>query len=191
MLGDMTLPNTLLNAALAAAMTLALAGCATPASDASDPASRTGAQIATAATTPLADLNLVNAPIPQTLREALRAPYAVPPDLTCDALAAQVKALDAVLGADLDAPAPAADPGLVDRSAELIGSAAVDSVRASAESAVPFRRWVRKLSGAERYSKEVAAAIAAGTVRRSFLKGVGQARGCSAPASPAAPSAQR
>ncbi|MFO1221421.1 MAG: hypothetical protein U1E89_23935 [Burkholderiaceae bacterium] len=167
-----------------------LSGCATPAPDA-DPATRTGAQIATAATTPLADLNLVNAPIPPVLLEALRAPYAPPADTGCDALAAQVKALDAVLGTDLDAPPPGADAGLVERGAELIGSAAADSVRAGAESVVPFRRWVRKLSGAERYSKEVAAAIAAGTVRRSFLKGIGQARACAAPAAPAAASAKR
>jgi hypothetical protein len=43
---------------------------------------------------------------------------------------------------------------------------------------VPYRGWVRKLTGAERYSKEVAAAIAAGTVRRAFLKGVVVTRGC-------------
>jgi hypothetical protein len=51
---------------------------------------------------------------------------------------------------------------------------------------VPFRSWVRKLSGAERYSRDVSAAIAAGIVRRSYLKGVGQVRGCEAPAAPAA-----
>jgi hypothetical protein len=43
---------------------------------------------------------------------------------------------------------------------------------------------VRKLSGAERYSREVAAAIAAGTIRRAFLKGMRQAAGCPAAARP-------
>ena len=43
---------------------------------------------------------------------------------------------------------------------------------------------MRKLDGAERHSKEVAAAIAAGSVRRAFLKGVGQTLGCEAPAAP-------
>jgi hypothetical protein len=38
---------------------------------------------------------------------------------------------------------------------------------------------VRQLSGAERYSKKVAAAIAAGAVRRGFLRGLIAARGCS------------
>jgi hypothetical protein len=43
---------------------------------------------------------------------------------------------------------------------------------------VPFRGWVRKLSGAERYSRQVAAAIAAGAARRAFLKGLAQGKGC-------------
>jgi hypothetical protein len=43
---------------------------------------------------------------------------------------------------------------------------------------------VRKLSGAERYERKVAAAIAAGSVRRAYLKGLGQAAGCAAPAAP-------
>ena len=64
------------------------------------------------------------------------------------------------------------------------GGAAVGALRGAAEGVVPFRGWVRKLSGAERYSKDVAAAIAAGTIRRAFLKGLGQAAGCTAPAAP-------
>ena len=47
------------------------------------------------------------------------------------------------------------------------------------EDVVPFRTTgLRKLSGAERYSKQVQAAIVAGTVRRSFLKGIRFAQGC-------------
>jgi hypothetical protein len=41
------------------------------------------------------------------------------------------------------------------------------AVQKAAEGVVPFRGWVRKLAGAERYSRQVAAAIAAGTVRRA------------------------
>jgi hypothetical protein len=74
----------------------------------------------------------------------------------------------------------AVDPGLVERG----GDTAADLLRGTAEGVVPFRGWVRKLSGAERYAKEVAAAIAAGTIRRAFLKGLGQATGCPAPAAP-------
>ena len=60
-------------------------------------------------------------------------------------------------------------------------------MRGAAADVIPFRGWVRRLTGAERYSREVAAAIAAGTIRRAYLKGLGAAAGCSAPAAPRTP----
>ena len=93
-----------------------------------------------------------------------------------------IQALDAVLGADLDTHVTAANPSLVDRGGDAAGGA----LRGAAEGIVPFRGRVRKLSGAERYAKEVAAAIAAGTIRRAYLKGLDQAAACTAPAAPRA-----
>jgi hypothetical protein len=130
-----------------------------------------------AAATPLNDLNLVHAEIPPVLAAAQKAPYAAPADKGCAALAADVQALDAALGADLDTPVTAANPSLIERGAN-------DALRGAAEGVIPFRGWVRKLTGAERYSREVAAAIAAGTVRRAYLKGAAQAGGCAAPPAP-------
>jgi len=175
--------------ALCALSLVVMAGCASspPGAAPSDPAAKTGANIAQAVTTPLSDLNLVNAPVPPALADAQRAPYGEPADGTCAGLTAAVSALDAVLGPDLDMPPAPGNPGLVERGAGLVGEAATQSVRGAAESVVPFRAWVRRLSGAERYSREVAAAIAAGIVRRAYLKGQGQVRGCAAPAAPAAP----
>ena len=130
-----------------------------------------------AATTPLADLNVVRAEIPPVLAAAQKAPYAAPADKSCAALAIEVQALDAALGADLDTPATGSNPSLIERGAS-------DALRNAAEGVIPFRGWVRKLSGAERYSREIAAAIAAGTIRRAYLKGLGAASGCAAPAAP-------
>jgi hypothetical protein len=127
----------------------------------------------------------VNAPIPAVLLEAQRAPYAEPADGTCAGIEAQVIALDAVLGADLDTPQTPINRSLIDRGATAATQAATQQVRGAAESVVPFRGWVRYLSGAERYSREVVAAIAAGTARRSYLKGMGYVRGCRPPAAPA------
>jgi hypothetical protein len=137
-------------------------------------ASNDQAKVAGAVTTPLNDLNLVNAPIPEALAQAQRGPYATPADTSCPALAANVRTLDEVLGPDLDAPASDSNPSLIERGSNL----AVGAVQKTAEGVVPFRGWVRKLSGAERYSKQVAAAIAAGTVRRAYLKGISQAKNC-------------
>jgi hypothetical protein len=83
-----------------------------------------------------------------------------------------------VLGPDLDAPVSEANKGLVERGIEGAGGAAAGALQRTAEGVVPFRGWVRKLTGAERYSKRVAAAIAAGTVRRGFLKGLAAAQKC-------------
>lgn len=174
--------------AAVAAMSL-LAACSTssppPAttSGASQPATP-ASQIAGAATAPLNDLNLVRADIPPVLAAARRDPYLTPDPLSCDALGAGIHALDEVLGADLDTPPTPGNPGLIERGTSAAGNAAVGALRGAAEGVVPFRGWVRKLTGAERYSREVAASIAAGTVRRAYLKGLGLARGCTVPAAP-------
>jgi len=133
-----------------------------------------------AATTPLSDLNVVRADIPPVLVAAQKAPYAAPADKSCAALSGDVQALDAALGADLDTPVTGSNPSLIERGA-------ADALRNTAEGVIPFRGWVRKLTGAERYSREVAAAIAAGTIRRAYLKGLGAAGGCAAPAAPRVP----
>ncbi len=174
--------NTTAFALVAATLALSLAGCASP--DTAKGAAKEGVQLQKAVEAPLADLNLVQEKIPAVLAAAMRAPYALPSERTCPALANEVRGLDAALGADLDTPPTAANPGLVERSSNMVGDATNDALRGAAESVIPFRGWVRKLDGAERHSKEVAAAIAAGSVRRAFLKGVGQALSCEAPAAP-------
>ncbi len=162
---------------LPALLALALAACSTSAPTA-PPGS--GNSVTQAATTPLSDLNLVRADIPPVLALAQRGPYALPAERSCEALAKDIQALDAVLGADLDTPVTAVNPSLVDRGSDAAGGALLSA----AAGVIPYRGWVRKLTGAERYAKEVAAAIAAGTIRRAYLKGLGQATGCNAPAAP-------
>lgn len=154
--------HLLVRLSLAVAATTLLAGCA------SAPQDKVGAAV----TAPLADLNIVSADIPEPLRDAQRAPYALP-SMNCEAIAAQIKLLNDVLGPDIDTP-PGEDPGLIERG----GNLAVDAIRRSAEGLVPFRSWIRKLSGAERHSRQVAAAITAGGVRRGFLKGLARASNC-------------
>lgn len=163
---------------------LSLVACTAPRDNAS---ASTSQRVGDAATTPLSDLNLVRAEIPPPLLEAVKSPYRMPSEPGCTAIASEVAQLEAVLGADLDVPPSASRPSLIERGSGAMGDAAVGALRGAAEGVIPFRGWVRKLTGAERYSREVAAAIAAGSVRRSYLKGVGQARGCTPPAAPALP----
>lgn len=156
---------------------LALAAVLASGATQADTAPATSSPVGKAVATPLQDVNVVRSKIPGVLLLAQKAPYATPTDRSCTALGSEVRALDVALGSDLDGPATA-EPGAVE-------SGAGEVLRGAAESVIPFRTWVRKLSGAERKAREVAAAIAAGTVRRAYLKGLGQAAGCAVPAAPA------
>lgn len=133
-----------------------------------------------AVTAPLRDLNMVRTDVPEVLREALANPYAKPPARwRCPQLAALVKPLDEALGPDIDR-LPPGDEDLMDRGRSTALGAAADL----ASGAIPFRGVVRRLSGAESHDKFVQSAIVAGNVRRAYLKGLGEARGCPAPAAP-------
>ncbi len=131
---------------------------------------------------PLEDLNLTKDKIPLILEQAMAAPYQWPSDSSCAGLAAAIAPLTLALGPDLDVPPSKSNPSLLERGSTFAGDTAVSAVRGAAESVIPFRGWVRKLSGAEAYAKTVRAAITAGGVRRAYLKGLGEAKGCAAPA---------
>ena len=140
-------------------------------------------QIISTVTSPLSDLNLIRAEISPALTAAVNGPYLPVSDKSCESISAEVMALDYALGPDLDAPA-GVDPDLMEKGAAELGNAAVGALRRTVEGAIPFRSWIRKFSGAEKHSREVATAVAAGIVRRAFLKGLGMAYACPAPAAP-------
>jgi len=139
---------------------------------------KTAKGVGDAVTQPLNDLNLVHAEIPPVLAAAAQGPYRTPVDWNCASIAAEVRELDAALGADLDTPVTAANPSLIERGVGFAGDMTIGQVRGIANAVVPYRGWVRKLSGAERYSKEVSAAISAGVIRRAYLKGLSRAGNC-------------
>lgn len=141
-------------------------------------ASKTTSRVTGAATTPLNDLNIVRADIPEVLVDAQKGPYLMPKEANCSAIGTEIRKLDDALGPDLDAPASGDAPSLLERGTTAVENSAVGAVQRTAEGLIPFRSWVRKLTGAERYSKRVSAAITAGSVRRAFLKGVGASQSC-------------
>jgi len=126
------------------------------------------------AATPVTDLNLRKDEIPQLLIDAQSKPY----DLTalgkCSQLAARIGEFDAILGDDIDlpqTPGQRVSPG-------RIGQYVVGSF-------IPFRGLIREVSGAADQQRRLNAAISAGLMRRAYLKGIGQERGCRYPARPA------
>ncbi len=131
-----------------------------------------------AVSSPLRDLNLIRAQVPTALTAAMAMPYAPPKPMRCDMISAQVRALNDVLGPDLDV-AP------VEKTLSEQGTGTALGLLAGVTSGViPYRSWIRKLTGAERHDALIGQAITAGTIRRAYLKGLGDAAGCPPPAAP-------
>jgi len=161
-----------------------LFGCATRSTV---PETDAGSKIGDAVTAPLQDLNLIRTKIPPVLIKAKKDPYRRPADLDCEAMKTEITELDAALGPDLDAQRSSADRDMLEKGGAMAGESALDALRGTTQGVIPFLGWVRKLSGAERHSKEVASAISSGIVRRAYLKGLGESHGCEAPAAPLPP----
>lgn len=137
-----------------------------------------------AVTAPLDDLNLKHVNIPDVLKRAVAGPYDMDGLKTCEAIAGEVGRLNEALGPDLDEPPPPDKRTRGQKVRQAAGDAAVGAVADKTRSLLPFRGWVRKLSGAERRDKRVAAAIGAGKIRRGYLKGSGMRMNCAPPAAP-------
>ena len=155
-------------------VSLALAPAAARAQDADEEVVRGRDPDARAiAMTPLADLNLATDEVPEALRDAVIAPYASEKLVDCAAIASEVERLQAVLGPDVEL-----DVGQERLTVGRVAQGVVGSL-------IPFRGVIREVSGAADRQREFEAAIYAGAVRRGFLKGIGQERGCDWPARPA------
>lgn len=129
------------------------------------------------AKTPITDLNVGrDGEIPAILSAAVDQPYALAGLGRCRQLAAAIRELDEVLGPDIDLPQEERDRISGGRVAKWVVT-----------SFIPFRGIIREISGANAQDRRVSAAIQAGLTRRGFLKGVGAAKGCAYPASPAPP----
>lgn len=137
-----------------------------------------------AVSAPMRDLNLLRSKIPPVLLEALEDPYKRPKPSTCSELIARLRPLNEALGADIDEPSNPDDRPLIAKGKDLAGDTALGMVASAAQDLIPLRGWVRKLTGAERHDRLVRAAITAGGIRRGYLKGLGESKGCNPPATP-------
>ena len=137
-----------------------------------------------AVTAPLEDLNLKQQDIPAVLVRAVASPYDVEGLIRCEPIAAEIGRLDAALGPDLDEAPPPDDRSRGKKVVDGAWKAGVAEVRDQTRSTLPFRGWIRSLTGAARHDRVVQAAILSGGVRRGYLKGVGMRMNCAPPAAP-------
>lgn len=165
---------------LAAACGGALAICSSATAQQLKPADEAERSSLTyAVTSPLRDVNLMRSDIPDILEAAYADPYRRPTPASCSGIIDEVTQLNTALGDDLDADnvKPTSMRGRAKEEA-------LSAIAGLASDVIPFRGWVRKLTGAERHDKMIQKSIAAGAVRRAYLKGLGEARGCNPPATP-------
>jgi hypothetical protein len=133
---------------------------------------------------PLEDLNLKQTAIPAVLQRAVQSPYDLTELTRCEGIAGEVGRLDAALGPDLDEAPPPDARSRGKKVADAAWGAGVGEVRNTTQHALPFRGWIRRLTGAAKHDRAVQAAVQAGGVRRGYLKGVGMRMNCAPPAAP-------
>ncbi len=138
------------------------------------------ASVPNAVVAPLHDLNITRQPIPPVLLAAITNPYDPVRPLNCARISQQLLVLQAALGPDLDEPETPQSPSLTLHN----GRIALALLHGAAESLLPFAGFVRTLSGAGHHDELVIEAITAGSVRRGYLKGMGEAMNCPHPARP-------
>jgi hypothetical protein len=140
--------------------------------------------IVDSATSPLEDLNLRRIEIPAVLKRAVKNPYDLQGIDRCEQIAAEIGRLDAALGPDMDEPPPPDNRSKVQKAGSSAHDLAAEGAKAGVDHFIPFRGWIRFLTGAERHEKKVQEAISAGKQRRGYLKGLGMQKNCAPPAAP-------
>ncbi|WP_290754853.1 hypothetical protein [Henriciella sp.] len=140
--------------------------------------SQTRAGFTEAALSPLEDLNLRKDEIPPVLAD-IDNPYAVSQTLGCEDITSRLAELDAVLPPDWDAAHERQeDSSLSDKAADTASDGVLGVVASEARGLIPYRGWVRRLSGANSHDKKVKAALERGNAQRTYLKAIGRMKSC-------------
>jgi hypothetical protein len=167
---------------VAAVLSVGLAACS------SGRTADTRRGVTDAAYIPLRDVGLMRPEIPLLLRN-LQYPYSTATLSDCAAITREIGQLDAVLGPESYQPGP--NRNIWDRSGDFLEEQTIDAAEGTAQDLIPFRSWVRRISGASRAEREALRAVANGQQRRTFLRGYGASLGCPSIIPPPPPSIVR
>jgi hypothetical protein len=131
--------------------------------------------ITDAAYTPLRDINMIRPEVPLLLRN-LEYPYSTATLTSCAAVLDEIHQFDSVLGPESYAAGP--NRNIWDRSGDFMEEQTIQAAQNTAQDIIPFRSWVRRLTGATAADREALRAFANGQQRRTFLRGYGASLGC-------------
>lgn len=174
--------RTLIRLMAATALSMGLAACSTGRT------ADTRRGVSDAAYTPLRDVGLIRPEIPLILRN-LQYPYSTATLTDCTAVTREIGQLDSVLGPESYQPGP--NRNIWDRSGDFVEEQAIEAAQDTAQDLIPFRSWVRRISGASRAERDALRAVANGQQRRTFLRGYGASLGCPGMIPPPPPQAHR
>jgi len=132
--------------------------------------SKTGTKAVEIGGQPVRDIGFNRRDIPEILVKAQDDPYSLKGLKTCRQMAAEVTALNAVLGPDYIVGNELKE-SRAGRLAAAGGRTVVNSI-------IPFRGLVREISGAAPAERRLDAAVQAGLARRGFIRGVHARQGC-------------
>ncbi len=152
---------------------------APPSAQLVSPSQEGSKSLTTAAEAPLHEMNLVGQKIPPILLAALADPYASPGPLTCDTLADAVDNLTVALGPDFDNLPPSERKKLTES-----GGLGLQLANSAAGNLLPFHGYIGYLTGSSKHDQLILRALNAGSARRAYLKGLGEAQRCAEPATP-------
>lgn len=154
----------------------ALAGACSTTAGEKDRVNEVRRGVVEAAASPFRDIGLVRPEVPATL-QGLAYPYSSTGlTIGCDAVLYEIGKLDAILGHE--SFQPGVERGISSKGLDAIEGAVINAARDAAGDIIPYRGWVRRISGAAKAEKEASRAIIQGQTRRAYLRGYGAALGC-------------
>jgi hypothetical protein len=131
-----------------------------------------------AARQPLRDIGLMKKKIPYALTR-IADPYAEPSGPGCAWISYELTQLNAALGSEV-AVMPSGDRSTTttERGTRIARDMTSDMIRNASAALIPGRELIRRISGAASTDELYEAAKERGMVRRSYLKGLSDARSC-------------
>ncbi len=130
-----------------------------------------------AAVQPFRDIGMVRRKVPAALAR-IGDPYAPPSGESCQWINYEIQKLDEALKGEVVTSSGPDNRSIQDRGGEMAKSGATEAVRGVGSMLVPQRGLIRMLSGASKADRLYQEAEQRGMVRRGYLRGLADSKGC-------------